>query len=411
MRFLPLGGSDGSAFQREFEDRFAACNSQIQVMQAAILKQHAQIKQLDTTTHKQHARIERLRAEVPWPPLEEFHFFPQLPDANQIMKPISYPELTQTRAYFRPDQDTVSLDSEANDIIRFLGNARADELETRNIKSLAIPLLCFDTLARRLLGYEAPFLCGLVELILVTSENSEYLDFNTRGMSVAPRYIKEQMRSRQQKDPQMRFPVVKVMTKSMLEAYVEGKKASPRPAKRRSLPWASPSPRPAKRRTLKTWNFDSVVATRNLLLDPDIAFDAARILRSVAWNLQMVAWKVYIVQQHHTKTTIFPTGLLLTTVVAGRVKTLIWLRAFENVVHTLRMTSCKAFMAAIDQAPVARKLTPFLWAKLLDSSGSAACITVSICRGQQRPKAFPTESVASSIRITCDHIGIFEYVS
>lgn len=132
----------------------------------------------------------------------------------------------------------------------FLGDARADELETRNIKSLAIPLLCFDPLARRLLGYEAPFLCRLVELILVTSENSQYLDSNTRGMSVALRYIEEQMRSRQQKDPQMRFPVVKVMTESMLEAYVEGKKASPRPAKRGGLPWASPSPRPAKRRSV-----------------------------------------------------------------------------------------------------------------------------------------------------------------
>ncbi|KFY67705.1 hypothetical protein V496_01441 [Pseudogymnoascus sp. VKM F-4515 (FW-2607)] len=39
----------------------------------------------------------------------------------------------------------------------------------------------------------------------------------------------------------MRFPVVKVMTESMLVAYVEGKRASPRPAKRRALPWASNS--------------------------------------------------------------------------------------------------------------------------------------------------------------------------
>ena len=33
---------------------------------------------------------------------------------------------------------------------------------------------------------------------------------------------------------------------------------------------------------LKTWNFNSVVATRNLLLNTNIAFDADRILRSVA---------------------------------------------------------------------------------------------------------------------------------
>lgn len=80
----------------------------------------------------------------------------------------------------------------------------------------------------------------------------------------------------------------------------------------------------------------------------------------------MVAWKVYIVQQHHTKTAIFPTGLLLTTVGTGCVKTLTWLRAFENVVHTLRMTSCKIFMAAVDQTPIARELTRSLWAKLLE---------------------------------------------
>jgi hypothetical protein len=93
---------------------------------------------------------------------------------------------------------------------------------------------------------------------------------------------------------------------------------------------------------LKTWNFNSVVAARNLLLNTDIAFDAARILRLVAWNtiLQMVAWKVYIVQLHHTKTTILPTGLLLTTVVAGGVKILTRLRTFENVMHAIRMTSC-----------------------------------------------------------------------
>lgn len=169
------------------------------------------------------------------------------------MKPISYDELTEKRAYFRPGQDTVSLNSETHEIIRFLSCARANELETRNIKSLAIPLPCFDTLAHRLLGYEAPFLCGLVELILIANENTLYLDPNTRmlvprGISVAPQYIKEQMRSRQRKDPQMRFPVVKVMTESMLEAYVEGKEASPRPAKRRTTPWASQ--RPAKGRSL-----------------------------------------------------------------------------------------------------------------------------------------------------------------
>ena len=93
---------------------------------------------------------------------------------------------------------------------------------------------------------------------------------------------------------------------------------------------------------MKTWNFDSVVATRNLLLNTDIAFDAARILRSVTWNiiLQMVAWKVYICQLHHTKTTILPTGLLLATVVARGVKTLARLRTFENVMYAIGMTSC-----------------------------------------------------------------------
>ncbi|KAL5344251.1 hypothetical protein ACLOAV_010755 [Pseudogymnoascus australis] len=174
-------------------------------------------------------------------------------DAELIRKPISYTELTQKRAYFRPGQDTVYLNSEPNEIVRFLSIARADELETRNIRSLAIPLPCFDTLVHRLLGYEAPFLGGLVELILITNENSEYLDFNTGllvagGMSFAPQSIEERMRSRQQKDPQMRFPVVKVMTDSMLKEYVEGKEASPRPAKRRAPPWANP--RPAKERSL-----------------------------------------------------------------------------------------------------------------------------------------------------------------
>ena len=101
---------------------------------------------------------------------------------------------------------------------------------------------------------------------------------------------------------------------------------------------------------MKTWNFNSVIATRDSLLNTDIAFDTARILHLVAWNiiLQMVALKVYIVQLHHTKTTILPTGLLLTTVVARGVKTLTRLRTFENVMHAIRMTSCKTFVAALN---------------------------------------------------------------
>jgi len=93
-----------------------------------------------------------------------------------------------------------------------------------------------------------------------------------------------------------------------------------------------------------------VVTARNLLLNTDIAFDAARFLHLVVWNtiLQMVAWKGYIVQYHQTRTTILSTGLLLTTVVARGVKTLITLRTFENGMHAIRMTSCSTFVAAVN---------------------------------------------------------------
>lgn len=167
-------------------------------MQAAIHEQYAQIKRLELTTHGKHARMERLRAEVPWPPLEAFHFFPQLPVElrrmiskyalrrlvralnvyksfdtraynrvyrlssdgskiaradgllacanvvqlpllcffllsgvswnctscmNLITKRIPHAELAQSRANFRPGQDTVYLSSETDDVIRFLGLA------------------------------------------------------------------------------------------------------------------------------------------------------------------------------------------------------------------------------------------------------------------------------------------------
>lgn len=87
----------------------------------------------------------------------------------------------------------------------------------------------------------AMLLLGLGQLKWKERGQRDITSVLTRGMSVAPQYIKEQVRSRQQKNPQMRFPVVKVMTESMLVAYVEGKRASPRPAKRRALPWASNS--------------------------------------------------------------------------------------------------------------------------------------------------------------------------
>jgi hypothetical protein len=119
---------------------------------------------------------------------------------------------------------------------------------------------------------------------------------------------------------------------------------------------------------LKTWNFNSVVAARNLLLNTNLAFDTARILRLVAWNtiFQMVAWEVHIAQYYHTQPTILSTGLLLTTVVARGVKTLTRLRTFENGMHAIRMTSCLTFVAAVNQASIARELASSFRAELLE---------------------------------------------
>ncbi|OBT59909.1 hypothetical protein VE03_10671, partial [Pseudogymnoascus sp. 23342-1-I1] len=148
------------------------------------------------------------------------------PKARQPDKHISHADITKKRAYFRPGQDTVYLSSGRNKIIDFLGSAREGEVETGSIKSLAIPLSCFESLAPKLLGHEAPFFGGLVELILITDKYNGNLDSNIEvmlaasGISVAPQNIEQQMESQQQKVPQM--PVVKVMTESMLEAYVHG---------------------------------------------------------------------------------------------------------------------------------------------------------------------------------------------
>jgi hypothetical protein len=79
-------------------------------------------------------------------------------------------------------------------------------------------------------------------LILITNENIRYHNNNNLGLlvpcdiSVASQYIKKQIRLWQQKDPQIQFLVVKVMTESMLKAYVKGKKASLRLAKQKTLP-------------------------------------------------------------------------------------------------------------------------------------------------------------------------------
>ncbi|KFY69639.1 hypothetical protein V496_00045 [Pseudogymnoascus sp. VKM F-4515 (FW-2607)] len=66
----------------------------------------------------------------------------------------------------------------------------------------------------------------------------------------------------------------------------------------------------------------SVTATWNWLLNADVAFDAARILCLVAWNIipQMVAWKVLTFQ---TKTSPFHPGVAITEKV-GKEEGVVW---------------------------------------------------------------------------------------
>jgi hypothetical protein len=54
-----------------------------------------------------------------------------------------------------------------------LTHARADELETTNIQSLAVGFGCYEQAPFRVLGLDAPFFSGLRELIVVAKEVAE----------------------------------------------------------------------------------------------------------------------------------------------------------------------------------------------------------------------------------------------
>lgn len=71
----------------------------------------------------------------------------------------------------------------------------------------------------RLLGYGDGFFSGLKELIVVVEENDEG-ELIRRDISVAPKFIQEQIKDYKQESPDIKFPVVKVMMEAMLVNYV-----------------------------------------------------------------------------------------------------------------------------------------------------------------------------------------------
>lgn len=142
---------------------------------------------------------------------------PRIPLIERL---VSLVEIARQGIRFQPNHDTIYFLTAGSDVWGILAEARADEFRTANIKSLAIRYGVFEQLAHLLLGFYAPSWSGLRELIVIVAEIDGQT--STIDISAAPEVIRQQVESYQEKDPQIRFPVVRVMTEAMLVDYIEG---------------------------------------------------------------------------------------------------------------------------------------------------------------------------------------------
>jgi 2EXR family len=135
-----------------------------------------------------------------------------------IVRPVPHAERTCAGVRFRPACDTIYLANAGYGIFQMLTHARADELETTNIQSLAVDFGCYEQVTFRLLGLDAPFLGGLKELVVIAEEDAEAerIGVLDAGVSRCREAVAAQVARLRVKHPRVRFPVVAVMTQAIL---------------------------------------------------------------------------------------------------------------------------------------------------------------------------------------------------
>lgn len=99
-----------------------------------------------------------------------------------------------------------------------LADAEPLQLLTHNIQHLAIDLANFERVPRLLLGCHPPFFSSLKELIVLAEEDDQAAQMKDEGsgISAAQHMIPRLVHYHQKETPNIRFPVVKVMTEAML---------------------------------------------------------------------------------------------------------------------------------------------------------------------------------------------------
>jgi hypothetical protein len=143
---------------------------------------------------------------------------PSPPYKPPVVRPVPHAEKTWAGVRFEPACDTIYLANAGYSIFQMLTHARADELETTNIQSLAVDFGCYEQVTFRLLGLDAPFFGGLRELIVVVKEDpeAERIRVLDARVSRCREAVAGQVASLRAKHPGVGFPVVTVMTQAML---------------------------------------------------------------------------------------------------------------------------------------------------------------------------------------------------
>jgi hypothetical protein len=144
---------------------------------------------------------------------------PSPPYKRPVVRPVPHAERTWAGVRFQPVCDTIYLAEAGYSIFQMLTYARADELETTNIQSLAVDFGCYEQVPfRRLLGLDAPFFGGLRELIVVAKKDAEAerIPVLDAGVSRCREAVAGQVARLRAEHPGVELPVVTVVTQAML---------------------------------------------------------------------------------------------------------------------------------------------------------------------------------------------------
>jgi hypothetical protein len=155
---------------------------------------------------------------------EEIHSYPRRagqpvpPYKPPVVRPVQHADRTWTGVCFQSACDTIYLRRAGFGIWEILTSARAEELETGNIRSLAVSFECYEMMPRWFLGLHAPFFSGLTELIIVAEEDAEAerIRVPRAGVSACRKSMADVVRRVRAGHPSARVPTVKVMTDAML---------------------------------------------------------------------------------------------------------------------------------------------------------------------------------------------------